>query len=214
MYIDKIIKREFLALLVCVIVLIIFVIGFSYSYFFNISTSEDIIINTSNIKIDICVDNKCDNNSNIIGTNIVDDKVYPKNIYPYMNEIDAINTIPYIFNIKNSGSLDVNLNIKLTSKSEEYNNSNDFVDASNLYNEYIMIGLSSCDEEIDRENVKITNYKSLNDNCILNDIELNINEDKTYCLWTWLDKNTPNSIQNSYFIARISAEAFYVPKRK
>ena len=37
------------------------------------------------------------------------------------------------------------------------------------------------------------------------------NEDRTYCLWTWLDENTPNDVQDTYFVANLDFDAEYKP---
>ena len=51
-----------------------------------------------------------------------------------------------------------------------------------------------------------TNLKTINNE------ELKSEEEKTYCLWTWLDSTTPNEVQNTYFVANLSFDAEYKPK--
>ena len=55
-------------------------------------------------------------------------------------------------------------------------------------------------------------YGLLENNIVLQNEVLSVNQDKTYCLWTWLDENTPNDVQNSYFVANLEFKAEYKPK--
>ena len=54
-------------------------------------------------------------------------------------------------------------------------------------------------------------YTELVDNVLLEDESFNSGEEKTYCLWTYLDSTTPNEVQNSYFVANLDFSAEYKP---
>lgn len=216
MYIDKVIKKEFLTLLVCVIVLIAFIIGFSYSFFFSVDEEESNIIKVGELDITFCSDNTCNNKYNnygqIIGTKNIDGVNYPKSIYPYASDSEALANEPYIFNIKNTGSLDTYLSVKLN-EDKDYTLDDDHSEYSSFSKlDYLKVGITNCNDSIDVSNVVIYKYNDLVDNTIINNEELKSEEEKTYCLWTWLDSTTPNEVQNTYFVANLSFDAEYKPK--
>ena len=217
MYIDKIIKKEALVLTVTVIVLLICVIGFSYSYFTSIDKGKDNIISIGDLKVSFCEDETCNNNypnfGQVIGTKKVNGEIVTESIYPYLNDEDALVKEPYIFNIKNTGTLDVYLTIKLKEDKDYSPDSiEDYKSLTELYSNNIKIGLSNCSNSINRTEVTILKYGELENNVILLNEPLGVNQDKTYCLWTWLDNNTPNDVQNTYFVANLDFKAEYRPK--
>ena len=217
MYIDKIIKKEALVLTVTVIVLLICVIGFSYSYFTSIDKGKDNIISIGDLKVSFCEDETCNNNypnfGQVIGTKKVNGEIVTESIYPYLNDEDALVKEPYIFNIKNTGTLDVYLTIKLKEDKDYSPDSiEDYKSLTELYSNNIKIGLSNCSKSINRTEVTILKYGELENNVILLNEPLGVNQDKTYCLWTWLDNNTPNDVQNTYFVANLDFKAEYRPK--
>ena len=217
MYIDKIIKKEALVLFVSVSVLLIVIIGFSYSYFTSIDKGEDNVISVGDLKVVFCEDETCNSNypnfGQVIGTKKVNNQVVIDSIYPYQNDSEALNNTPYIFNIKNTGSLDVYLTIKLK-EDKDYNpgDINEVKSITELYSNNIKVGISDCSSGIDKELVSIYKYGLLENNIVLQNEILGVNQDKTYCLWTWLDENTPNDVQNSYFVANLEFKAEYKPK--
>lgn len=213
MYIDKIIKKEFLTLLVCVIVLIAFIIGISYSKFFSFDESDDSIITIGDLNISFCNNNSCDskydNYGQVIGMKNIDGKNYPKSIYPYREDSEALLNDPYIFNIKNTGLLDTFITVRLK-QDEDYVNEDSYLSSLNI--DYLKVGISNCSNGINLSDVNIYKYNELIDEVVLNNDELKSNEDKTYCLWTWLDSITPNDAQNTYFVANLSFDAEYIPQ--
>ena len=218
MYIDKIIKKELITLIIFVILLLTLFIGVSYSYFLSIDEGEDNTINIKDLEITFCVDENCNKNysnfGQVIGTKKVNGESVIESIYPYESNYEALKTNPYIFNIKNTGSLKSYLTIKLN-EDKDYkpiNNMEEYKSITELYSNNIRVGISNCDNGIDRGNVIINTYGNLIDNVILSDEVLEPNIDKTYCLWTWLDENTPNEVQNTYFVANLDFDAEYKPK--
>ena len=217
MYIDKIIKKEALVLLVSVVALLIVIIGFSYSYFTSIDTGKDNIISVGDLKVSFCEDETCNTNypnfGQVIGTKKINDEIVADSIYPYIFDSEAVSKTPYIFNIKNTGSLPVYLTIKLKEDTDYTpNNISEYKSLAKLYANNIKIGISNCNNEIDRVNINILKYGELIDNKILENDLLGVNEDNTYCLWTWLDENTPNDVQDTYFVANLDFKAEYKPK--
>lgn len=219
MYIDKIIKREFWVLVVSVITLLILIIGISYSLFFQIDEDDTKIIKTGDLNISFCNDNTCntkyENFGQIIGLSYENGKVKPNAIYPYMQVSEALATNPYVFNVKNTGTLDAYLKIRLNEDknveiNEEYS---EYVNANEEYKNHLKVAISNCTKKIDRENVSVLSYSSLSDNIILDNKLIDVGQDITFCIWTFLDETTPNSVQNSYFVANIDIEAIYKPKK-
>ncbi len=218
MYIDKIIKREFVALIVSIIAIIIVVIGISYALFFSIDEGEEDTINIGDLQIKFCSDNDCnlpyENIGQVIGTKKVDNISVPKKIYPYLNAYEALKTTPYIFNIKNTGNLDSYITIKLVEDKDFILNENysNFVSILDLYSNHLTVAIGDCSNDIEREDVKVYKYSDLDNYIIKSNEYLKPNESKTYCLWTWLDESTPNDAQNTYFVANLDFEAEYKPK--
>lgn len=209
--------KEVYILVICVFILIVTIIGFSYAYFMSIDSGEDNIISIGDLKVSFCVDETCSkdyaNFGQVIGTKNKDGKSVIEKIYPYESDEEALKSNPYIFNIKNTGSLKTYVKIRLKEDkdyrlSSEYEN---YASLSQSYSDYIKIAISSCSERINIEDVKIMKYTELVDNVLLEDESFNSGEEKTYCLWTYLDSTTPNEVQNSYFVANLDFSAEYKP---
>lgn len=216
MYIDKIIKREVILLLVFVSILLIILFSFtymSYSSFFSVDEGETNTINIGNLEVTFCADETCnagyENMGQIIGTTTINGEIIPNSIYPYESKEEALTTTPYVFNIKNTGDLTSYLNIKLFEDKEyipsiEYSN---YESITNKYADYIKIAINDCEGTYTED----LTYSSLQDGLILENDLLEPNQDKTYCLWTWLDKTTPNEAQSTYFVANLDFVAEYKP---
>lgn len=215
MYIDKIIKKEALVLIVSVFVLLVFIIGYSYSYFTSIDVGKDNVISIGDLKVSFCETEDCSSNypnyGQVIGTKKVNGELVADGIYPFLTDAEALSKTPYIFNIKNTGSLDVYLTIKLK-EDEDYLSNENYKSLTTLYSNNIKIGISNCNERIEREKVDVMKYGHLAYGIILKNDLLKVNQNNTYCLWTWLDENTPNDVQDTYFVANLDFKAEYRPK--
>ena len=219
MQIDKIIKREVISLVISLILILLMFIGVSYSSFLTVDESEESnVITMGDLDFKFCTDTTCDssisNYGQKIGFETVDGVSTPASIYPYETTSEALQTEPYIFNIKNTGTLDMYIKIMLkdddsftpSSSYEEYTK------LSEVYANNLQVGISKCDNGvINRDNVIISSYGSLTDNEILSNQLLLQGTSNTYCLWTWLDNKTPNDVQKTYFVADISASGEYLP---
>ena len=218
MYIDKIIKRELLTFVVSIIAIIIVIIGISYALFFSIDEGNEDTISVGDLEITFCSDKSCnttyDNIGQIIGTKKVNNVTVPSKIYPYSTYYDALKSTPYIFNVKNTGSLDSYISIKLVEDKDYILNDNysHFISILDLYSNHLIVAIGDCTKEIERESVNVYKYSDLDNYTIMSSEYLKPNEDKTYCLWTWLDETTPNDAQNTYFVANLDFEAEYKPK--
>lgn len=117
MYIDKIIKKEVITLLISVGLLLIIFIGVSFASFFSIKEGQSNVIKTGDLAISFCSDANCDttytNIGQVIGTTKVDGTSVPSSIYPYPNDGTYSNSTPYIFKVENTGNLESKLTIKL-----------------------------------------------------------------------------------------------------
>ena len=217
---NKMIKKEYVIIIAGILTLLIAAISFSYAYFMSIDNGQKNVISIGDLDISFCIDETCKkdyaNFGQVIGTKNVDGKSVIESIYPYENDSEALKKDPYIFNIKNTGSLKTYLTIRLKEDKDyqlekEYEN---YTSLTKLYSNYIKVAISHCDNKIDRNNIVIKKYGELNDNIILEDEVFESNMDKTYCLWTYLDKNTPNEVQNSFFVANLDFKAEYKPETK
>ena len=210
-------SKNIIFILICVLVLIVVGIGVSYSYFVVNDSGKDNIISVGDLDVSFCEDETCKKNypnfGKVIGTKSVNGQSVLESIYPYSTDEEALLKDPYIFNIKNSGTLTTSITVKL-SEDKDYKPSKDkeeYVSLTNIYSNYIKIAVSNCDNGIDRVNVKISTYGTLEDNKIIEGDQIDSGQDKTYCLWTYLDSTTPNEVQNTYFVANLSFKAEYVP---
>ena len=117
MYIDKLIKREVITLLVSVSLLVIIFIGVTYAKFLSVDKGQDTVINMGDLNISFCKDTTCDttytNIGQVIGTKIENGATVPADIYPFKNDGSYSNETPYIFKIENTGTLDSTVKIKL-----------------------------------------------------------------------------------------------------
>ena len=117
MYIDKLIKREVITLLVSVSLLVIIFIGVTYAKFLSVDKGQDTVINMGDLNISFCKDTTCDttytNIGQVIGTKVENGTTVPASIYPFKNDGTYSNETPYIFKVTNTGSLDSTVKIKL-----------------------------------------------------------------------------------------------------
>ena len=117
MYIDKLIKKEVITLLISVSLLVIIFIGVTYAKFLSVDKGQDTVINMGDLNISFCKDTTCDttytNIGQIIGTKIENGTTVPASIYPFKNDGTYSNETPYIFKVTNTGSLDSTVKIKL-----------------------------------------------------------------------------------------------------
>ena len=117
MYIDKLIKKEVITLLVSVSLLVIIFIGVTYAKFLSVDKGQDTVINMGDLNISFCKDTTCDstytNIGQVIGTKIENGASVPADIYPFKNDGSYSNETPYIFKVENTGALDSTVKIKL-----------------------------------------------------------------------------------------------------
>ena len=117
MYIDKLIKKEVITLLISVSLLVIIFIGVTYAKFLSVDKGQDTVINMGDLNISFCKDTTCDttytNIGQVIGTKVENGTTVPASIYPFKNDGSYSNETPYIFKIENTGSLDSTVKIKL-----------------------------------------------------------------------------------------------------
>lgn len=215
MYIDKLIKKEIVTIIVLVLIILMLFFGVSYAYFLVTDMGESNKVSVGNLEVTFCDYSSCMNDNNnygqVIGTKLINGEKTLVGIYPYESDDLALSEDPYVFNIKNTGSLKSYLTIKLD-EDKNYIRENEYKSLANNYSDYIKIAISECNDRINREDVSIKTYSSLKNNIILENDLLQSNEDKTYCLWTYLSSNTPNEAQDTYFVANLDFSAEYKPK--
>lgn len=205
---DKL-KNHILILSICLILVVSTIIGITYSSFITNDTGSNNIIKISDFKIEYCDNVECSNiNKNIIGLDKNNNHIQ---IYPYETINAALSSTPYIFNITNKSDFSSNINIKLI-ENQDYKLDKEYENYTRLtekYSKYLMIAINNCDNNNDE--TLIYNYSDLKDNVIVRNLKINSGESLTYCLWIYLDSNTPNSAQSTYFIADINFDGEYTP---
>ena len=139
MYIDKLIKKEVITLLVSVSLLVIIFIGVTYAKFLSVDKGQDTVINMGDLNISFCKDTTCDttytNIGQVIGTKVENGTTVPADIYPFKNDGSYSNETPYIFKIENTGSLDSTVKIKLK-EDASFTPSGDYSDYARLTSKY------------------------------------------------------------------------------
>ena len=117
MYIDKLIRKEVITLIISVAMLVIIFIGVTFAKFLSIGKGQDNVISMGDLKISFCNDSTCDstysNIGQVIGTKVVDGVSTPASIYPFPDDGSYSNETPYIFKIENTGTLDSTVKIRL-----------------------------------------------------------------------------------------------------
>ena len=117
MYIDKLIKKEVITLLISVAFLVVVFIGVTFAKFLSVDKGKKTVINMGDLNISFCSDSTCDttysNIGQVIGTKVENGVTVPASIYPFKNDGTYSNETPYIFKIENTGTLDSTVKIKL-----------------------------------------------------------------------------------------------------
>ena len=117
MYIDKLIKKEVITLLISVAFLVVVFIGVTFAKFLSVDKGEKTVINMGDLNISFCSDSTCDttysNIGQVIGTKVENGVTVPASIYPFKDNGSYSNETPYIFKIENTGTLDSTVKIKL-----------------------------------------------------------------------------------------------------
>ena len=139
MYIDKLIKKEVITLLVSVSLLVIIFIGVTYAKFLSVDKGQDTVVNMGDLNISFCKDTTCDstytNIGQVIGTKIENGVSVPSSIYPFKNDGSYSKETPYIFKVENTGSLDSTVKIKLK-EDTSFTPSGDYSDYARLTSKY------------------------------------------------------------------------------
>ena len=207
MYLDKLIKREFMVLLVSVITITIIILAVFYINNSNMDNNRDNIITIDNLKIKYCEDVSCkqsySNYGSVIGTIHKNGESNIRVINKYDMDTEALKEEPYVINIANTGDKTSTLTLLLEEDKDykPYGNIDNLKKLANLYMNNIKIGISNCSNGLDKENVSIKLYNELENHILLEDTILG-NKNNTYCIWTWIS-NVEEEIDKSYFVAKI-----------
>ena len=147
MYIDKIIKKEVITLLISVGLLLTVFIGVSFASFFKIDEGKDNVVETGDLAISFCSDSTCDttyeNIGQVIGTTKQDGTSIPTSIYPYPSDGTYSNATPYIFKVTNTGTMDATITIKLK-EDEDFLPTGDYSEyqrLTSLYSEHLKVAV-------------------------------------------------------------------------
>ena len=289
MYIDKLIKKEVITLLISVVFLVVVFIGVTFAKFLSVDKGEKTVINMGDLNISFCSDSSCDttysNIGQVIGTKVENGVTVPASIYPFKDNGSYSNETPYIFKIENTGTLDSTVKIKLK-EDATYTPTGDYSSYTRLslkYPEHLKVAIRkkvtfedtgyqlgdvNMDGIVDYKDVdllsrylakyqgvelsdfqkKLANlnsdskisgvdgqilarliagwetipagiepfyiysYTDLEDGVIFKDDIIKAGESATYFLWLYLDKSTPNDVQNTFFVGNIDVEGEYIPE--
>ena len=203
--ISKVVKREIILTIISVVVLVSFFSLFTYAFFMDIKETDVNVLNYGDLTLEFCVDASCDSNIENIGRTIgTDENGDPVSMYP-QSELEALENVPYIFKVTNTGDYKQTIKIKLMKKENPELHSN-YSDYRELDLQYLNLSFSELGLE-----VQTMPYQEFDG--ILDTIVLEPNEERIYNLWLWIKEDAPNSIQGSYFIADISLTGEYEVER-
>ena len=286
MYIDKLIKKEVITLLISVAFLVVVFIGVTFAKFLSVDKGEKTVINMGDLNISFCSDSTCDttysNIGQVIGTKVENGVTVPASIYPFPDDGTYSNETPYIFKVENTGTLDSTVKIKLK-EDGSYTPTGDYSSFTRLslkYPEHLKVAirkkvtfedtgyqlgdvnmdgivnktdadlildytagevtfsdlqkkLANIDSNSVVNAVDVTNllrlingkrniegaaatyiysYTDLEDGVIFKEDIIKAGESATYFLWLYLDKSTPNDVQNTFFVGNIDVEGEFIPK--
>ena len=218
MHIDKMIKKEIIGIILTTIILLTVFIGVSYASFFSVDEGEELVIEVGDIDVTFCKDVSCgeaySNYGKVIGLQTVDGVSTPSAIYPYETTAEALESTPYIFNVENTGQMKVYFNAFLEEDTDfvPSGSYSSYTSITELYSNHVKVGVSECTGgNINTTDVDVYTFGELTNGKIIDNVEINTGEDKTYCVWTWLDNSAPNEVQETYFVANLNFTAEYVP---
>ena len=148
MYIDKLIKKEVITLLISVAFLVVVFIGVTFAKFLSVDKGKKTVINMGDLNISFCSDSTCDttysNIGQVIGTKVENGVTVPASIYPFPDDGTYSNETPYIFKIENTGTLDSTVKIKLK-EDATYTPTGDYSSYTRLslkYPEHLKVAIS------------------------------------------------------------------------
>ena len=171
-------KRKISILITSIVVVILLIVGVSYSYFSNIKKSDSRTVNAGNLRITYS-----DENMNSVNLS---------NIAPIRDTDIKAKANKLEFEVTNTGNNKAYVDIYLS----------DIVLARELASLEFKWALYSGEEKVYNGNFRnILNNKQL----LMNNTELNKNESKIYQLYIWISENdlNQNSIMNKTFSAKI-----------
>ena len=186
----------------------------SFAAFFSIKKGNEQVLTVGDLAITFCDDSSCESGYTNIGQVIGTSNGELRSVFPYSSDSEALSSTPYIFNVKNSGSVRNYLTIKLV-EDATFTPSGDYADYESVttnYASHLKVGIGECPNGlVNFDDVSVYIYSDLVDDKILSDVNFLSEQKKMYCLWTWLDKTTPNDIQKKYFVANLEFEAEFKP---
>ncbi len=147
MYIDKIIKKEVVTLIISVGLLLIVFIGVSFASFFKIDEGKENVVETGDLAISFCSDSTCDttyeNIGQVIGTTKQNGTSVPSSIYPYPNDGTYSNATPYIFKVTNTGTMKATITIKLKEDTDflPSGNYSEYSRLTSLYSDHLKVAI-------------------------------------------------------------------------
>ena len=220
MGLEKLINREIKITIGVVLFVSILFIALSYAIFKVDKSGASDVIKFGDISLSFCKDATCASNisniGNIIGTetdsngNTVYSKIYPTSD-PVTND-DWNNLKPYIFTLKNTGSLPLYVSIFL----ERDMTAGTISDGTSEYSEFVSDDQVKIGFGVQGETPTIGLYSDYlnttdNNHKIASNIQIGVGETKIFNLYAWLKSDAQNASLGKYFVTQISARGEYLP---
>ena len=220
MGLEKLINREIKITIGVVLFVSVLFITLSYAIFKVDKSGASDVIKFGDISLSFCQDATCASNvsniGNIIGTetdsngNTVYSKIYPTSD-PVTND-DWNNLKPYIFTLKNTGSLPLYVSIFL----ERDMTAGTLSDGTSEYSEFVSDDQVKIGFGVQGETPTIGLYSDYlnttdNNHKIASNIQIGVGETKIFNLYAWLKSDAENASLGKYFVTQISARGEYLP---
>lgn len=199
----KVIKKEIVITILSLLILICFFGYFTYAYYTDTKESKTSVINYGDLSLEFCANSTCGSLISNIGRTIGRDSDGNINLLMPKSENEALEDMPYIFKVTNTGNYPLKVAVKLTKDSAPSINSS-MSDYSPIDDEYISVAFGEQGLKPD-----VIAFNEITEDTI-GYFHINVGESRIFNLWTWVIENAPNSVQKSYFIANISLTGEYV----
>jgi len=180
----KILKRDTIILVVSIVLVLITLIGSSYSFFFEVKTSD-----TDNTYVTGYLEISFESTSGQINLS----NTVPK------TESEGEDLTPYVFKVKNTGNLNYKFDLKLLSDTAVI--TEDGCEDIQLSQSFIRVKLN--------DNASVLLSDTTN-GVIAEDLIINAGSEMTFELKVWLDENTTNEAIGKHFHGKIVTDGYAI----
>ncbi len=225
MGLENLIKREISITILTVLLVTTLFIMFSYAIFKVDTEGEVNAITFGDVNMQFCSDVNCTstltNVDNVIGKTNENGETKYVPVYPQddpQNKEDWEKLKPYTFTLKNTGSLDLYVKIKLE-KDNTANTITQYNDMAHLSEDFstqvedteIKVAISENGTD-PKPKLYSETSKDNEGHIIAEGIYLPAGETKTFNLYIYLTSTAQNEDQGKYFVTQISAQGEFIPE--